>query len=150
VPDKLLHKHVTDKILRAFYNVYNTLGLGFLEKVYENALAIEMRSMGLRVAQQQQLKVYYHGQEVGDYRADLVVEGLVIIELKVADAELKVADAIHEIFMAQLMNYLKATEIEVGMILNFGPEPKFKRLVWTNDRKRLGNVKPLIEPDVVD
>jgi GxxExxY protein len=80
---------------------------------------------------------------VGDYRADLVVEGLVIIELKVADA-------IHEIFMAQLMNYLKATEIEVGMILNFGPEPEFKRLVWTNDRKRLGNMKPLIEPDVVD
>jgi len=80
MPDKLLHKHVTDKILRAFYNVYNTLGLGFLEKVYENALAIEMRCMGLRVAQQQQLKVFYHGQEVGDYRADIVVEGLVIIE----------------------------------------------------------------------
>lgn len=143
MPDKLLHKHVTDKILRAFYNVYNTLGLGFLEKVYENALAIEMRSMGLRVARQQQLKVYYHCQEVGDYRADLVVEGLVTIELKVADA-------IHEIFMAQLMNYLKATDIEVGMILNFGPEPKFKRLVWTSDRKRLGNVKPSIESDVVD
>ena len=143
MPDKLLYIHITDKILRAFYKVYNTLGLGFLEKVYENSLAIEMRSMGLRVAQQQQLKVYYHGQEVGDYRADLVVEGFVIIELKVADA-------IHEIFMAQLMNYLKATEIEVGMILNFGPEPKFKRLVWTNDRKRLGNVKPQIEPDVMD
>ena len=143
MPDKLLHKHITDKILRAFYKVYNTLGLGFLEKVYENSLAIEMRSMGLRVAQQQQLKVYYHGQEVGDYRADLVVEGIVIIELKVADA-------IHEIFMAQLMNYLKATEIEVGMILNFGPEPKFKRVVWTNDRKRLGNVRSMIELDVVD
>jgi GxxExxY protein len=143
MPDKLLHKHITDKILRAFYNVYNTLGLGFLEKVYENALAIEMRGMGLRVAQQQQLKVYYHGQEVGDYRADLVVEGVVIIELKVADA-------IHEIFMAQLMNYLKATEIEVGVILNFGPEPKFRHLVWTDDRRRLGTVKPLIELDVVD
>jgi GxxExxY protein len=138
-----LHKHITDKILKAFYNVYNTLGLGFLEKVYENALAIEMRSMGLRVAQQQQLKVYYHGQEVGDYRADLVVEGLVLIELKVVDA-------VHEIFMAQLMNYLKATEIEVGMVLNFGPEPKFKRVVWTNDRKRLGNVRSMIELDVVD
>jgi len=138
-----LHKHITDKILRAFYNVYNTLGLGFLEKVYENALAIEMRSMGLRVAQQQQLKVYYHGQEVGDYRADLVVEGLVLIELKVADA-------VREIFMAQLMNYLKATEIEVGMVLNFGPEPKFKRVVGTNDRKRLGNVRSMIELDVVD
>ena len=143
MPDKLLHKHITDKILRAFYNVYNTLGLGFLEKVYENALAIEMRSMGLRVAQQQQLKVYYHGQEVGDYRADLVVEGLVLIELKVADA-------VREIFMAQLMNYLKATEIEVGMVLNFGPEPKFKRVVGTNDRKRLGNVRSMIELDVVD
>lgn len=69
-----MHKHITDKIPIAFYNVYNTLGLGFLEKVYENALAIEMRGMGLRVAQQQQLKVYYHGQEMGDYRADLVKE----------------------------------------------------------------------------
>ncbi len=84
--DKLLHKHITDKILRAFYNVYNKLGPGFLEKVYENALAIELRGMGLRAAQQQPLKVYYDGQLVGDYKADLVVEGLVILELKVADA----------------------------------------------------------------
>jgi GxxExxY protein len=143
MPDKLLHKHITDKILRAFYNVYNTLGPGFLEKVYENALAIEMRGMGLRVAQQQPLKVYYHGQLVGDYKADLIVEGFVILELKVADA-------LHEVFDAQLMNYLKATEIEVGMILNFGPEPKFKRLVWTNDRKRLGEMKPQIEADAAD
>jgi GxxExxY protein len=141
--DKLLHKHITDKILRAFYNVYNTLGPGFLEKVYENALAIEMRGMGLRVAQQQPLKVYYHEQLVGDYKADLVVEALVILELKVADA---MSDA----FEAQLMNYLKATEIEVGMILNFGPEPKFKRMVWTNDRKRFGKVKPQIETDATD
>ncbi|MCI0389059.1 MAG: GxxExxY protein [Acidobacteria bacterium] len=143
MPDKLLHKNVTDKILRAFYNVYNTLGPGFLEKVYENALAIEMRGMGLRVSQQQQLKVYYQGQLVGDYKADLVVEGLVILELKVADA-------MNEVFEAQLMNYLKATEIEVGMILNFGPEPKFKRMVWTNDRKRLIKMKPQIDTDATD
>jgi GxxExxY protein len=143
MPDKLLHKHITDKILRAFYNVYNALGPGFLEKVYENALAIELHGMELRVAQQQPLKVYYHGQLVGDYKADLVVDGLVILELKVADA-------MNEAFEAQLMNYLKATEIEVGMILNFGPEPKFKRIVWTNDRKRLGKVKPPIETDVAN
>jgi GxxExxY protein len=143
MPDKLLHKNVTDKILRAFYNVYNTLGPIFLEKVYENALAIELRGMGLRVSQQQQLKVYYQGQLVGDYKADLVVEGLVILELKVADA-------MNEVFEAQLMNYLKATEIEVGMILNFGPEPKFKRMVWTNDRKRLIKMKPQIETDAMD
>lgn len=141
--DKLLHKHITDKILRAFYNVYNTLGPGFLEKVYENALAVELRGMELRVAQQQPLKVYYHDRLVGDYKADLVVEELVILELKVADA-------LHEVFEAQLMNYLKATEIEVGMILNFGPEPKFKRMVWTNDRKRLGKLKPQIETDTID
>jgi GxxExxY protein len=141
--DKLLHKHITDKTLRAFYNVYNTLGPGFLEKVYENSLAIELRGMGLRVAQQQQLKVYYRGQLVGDYKADMVVEGLVILELKVADA-------MNEVFEAQLMNYLKATEIEVGMILNFGPEPKFKRVVWTNDRKRLIKMKPQIETDATD
>lgn len=130
MPDKILHKSITDKTLKAFYKVYNTLGPGFLEKVYENSIAIELREMGLHVSQQLQLKVYYLGQVVGDYRADLVVEGLVILELKVADA-------MSEIFEAQLLNYLKATEIEVGMILNFGPEPKFKRLVWTNDRKRL-------------
>jgi len=76
-------------------------------------------------------------------KLDLVVEGLVILELKVADA-------MNEAFEAQLMNYLKATEIEVGMILNFGPEPKFKRMVWTNDRKRLGKVKPRIETDATD
>jgi GxxExxY protein len=141
--DKLLHKHITDKILRAFYNVYNTLGQGLLEKVYENALAIELRGMGLDVAQQEPLKVYYHGQLVGDYKADLVVEELVILELKIADA-------MNEAFQAQLMNYLKATEIEVGMILNFGPEPKFKRIVWTNYRKRLGKLKPQIETDETD
>ena len=136
--DQLLHRPLTSKILKAFYNVYNTLGPGFLEKVYENAMAFELRQMGLRVGQQQPLKVYYHGQRVGDYYADLVVEGLVILELKVADA-------INEVFEAQVTNYLKATEVEVGMVLNFGPEPQFRRIILTNDRKKLGTVKPRVE-----
>jgi GxxExxY protein len=141
--DKLLHRQITSKVLRAFYNVYNTLGPGFLEKVYENAMAIELRKMGLRVGQQQPVKVFYQGQLAGNYFADLVVEGVVILELKVADA-------IHEVFEAQLTNYLKATEIEVGMILNFGPEPTFRRMILTNDRKKAGDNKPRIDTDATD
>jgi GxxExxY protein len=135
--DQLLHRHITNRIIRAFYNVYNNLGPGFLEKVYENALAIELRKMRFNVGQQQPLKVYYDGENVGNYYADLVVEDLIILELKVAEA-------INEAFEAQLLNYLNATEIEVGMILNFGPDPQFKRRVLTNDRKRLGRPKTQI------
>ncbi|MBO0721433.1 MAG: GxxExxY protein [Blastocatellia bacterium] len=128
--DQLLHRQITNRIIGAFYKVYNNLGPGFLEKVYENALAIELRKMKFNVSQQQPLNVYYDGQNVGNYYADLVVENIVILELKVAEA-------INEVFEAQLLNYLKATEIEVGLVLNFGPEPQFKRRVLTNDRKRL-------------
>jgi GxxExxY protein len=135
VPDGLKHKDVTDRILKAFYKVYNALGFGFLEKVYENALMLELGRMGLRVTRQQPIKVFYEGTLVGDYYADIVVEGKVIIELKTADA---ICDA----HIAQLRNYLRATEIEVGVLLNFGPEPKFVRKVFSNDNRRLDG-----EPD---
>jgi len=126
----LIHRNLTETIIKAFYQVYNTLGYGFLEKVYENALAIELDSMGLRVNQQQPIKVRYKGKLVGDYFADMVVEGKVILELKAADA-------ICERHETQLLNYLKATEIEVGLLLNFGPKAEFRRKVFTNDKKRL-------------
>ena len=129
----LKHSDTTGKIIKAFYKVYNTLGYGFLEKVYENALAIELREMGLNVSQQQPIKVYYGGNLVGSYFADLIIEGCVILELKAAEA---VCEA-HE---AQLLNYLKATEIEVGMLLNFGLKPEYKRKIFTNDRKDFGRV----------
>lgn len=126
----LLHSDITGKIIKAFYTVYNTLGFGFLEKVYENALAIELRNMGLQVTQQQPVKVYYDGQLVGVYYADLIIENCVIVELKAAES-------LCEAHEAQLLNYLKATEIEVGMLSNFGMKPEYKRKIFTNDRKRL-------------
>ncbi|MEW6718340.1 MAG: GxxExxY protein [Chloroflexota bacterium] len=122
------HKDLTDKIIRAFYTVYNTLGYGFLESMYEEALAIELRKMGLKVMTQYPINVYYDGQIVGEFFADLVVNDGVVVELKAVRA-LAVE---HE---SQLLNYLNATDFEVGLLLNFGPEPKIKRKIFDNDRK---------------
>jgi GxxExxY protein len=128
--DTIKHKELTSKILKAFYHVYNALGYGFLEKVYENALLLELGKAGLRVTRQQPIKVYYEGSLIGDYFADLVVENRVIIELKVAEA---ICDA----HVAQLRNYLRATEIEGGLLLNFGTDPQFARKYFSNESKRL-------------
>ena len=126
---ELKHKELTEKILRAFFKkVYARLGYGFLEKVYENAMAIELRRMGLKVEQQYKIVVYYEGESVGEYFADLIVDGNVIVELKAAQA---ITDE-HE---AQLLNYLRATPYEVGLLLNFGPKPNFARKAFDNDRK---------------
>jgi GxxExxY protein len=125
---ELLHKEITDKILKAFYTVYNVLGYGFLEKVYGNALYIELTKMGLKVIKQLPIKVQYDGQQVGEYFADLIVEDLVIIELKAAEGIIEE----HE---HQLLNYLKATDIEVGLLLNFGKKPQFKRKIFQNINK---------------
>jgi GxxExxY protein len=130
---ELLHKDITDKILQAFYKVYNELGFGFLEKVYENALYLELSTSGLFVEKQKHIKVYYEGKEVGEYFADLFVEGVVIVELKAAEALCEE----HEF---QLINYLKATETEVGILLNFGKVPAFKRKLFTNDKKKIKSV----------
>ncbi len=124
----MLHKELTDKIICSFYNVYNILGHGFLEKVYENALVIELKKYGLSVTQQEGVKVYYEGVQVGDYYADIVVNGLVILELKTAES-------LKNEHFAQLTNYLKATDKEVGLLLNFGKKPEFKRILLTNDKK---------------
>ncbi len=122
------HKELTKGIIGAFYDVYNALGYGFLEKVYENALAIELRHRGFQVEQQHSIQVLYRGEVVGDYFADLVVNDLVILELK---ATKDLADR-HE---AQLLNYLKATRFEVGLLLNFGPTPTHTRKAYQNNRK---------------
>ena len=119
------HSDLTEKIIKAFYKVYNTLGFGFLEKVYENAMFIELRNMGLFVEKQRRIKVFYEGNVVGDYCADLAVEDKVIVELKAAEA-------LCEDHEFQLINYLKATEIEVGLLLNFGKKPEFRRKIFTN------------------
>ena len=124
----LLHKDLTNVIIKAYYNVYNKLGFGFLEKVYENAMMIELRKFGLKVIKQQAITVYYDEEVVGDYFADLVVNEKVIIELKAASALIEE----HEI---QLMNYLKATKVEVGLLLNFGKKPEFSRKIFENHLK---------------
>ena len=122
------HEELTEKIIGAFYTVYNVLGYGFLEKVYENALYLELIKMGLMVLKQKAISVYYEETEVGIYYADLVVDDLIIIELKAASI---IADEHY----VQLLNYLKATKIEVGLLLNFGKKPEVKRKIFDNEFK---------------
>jgi GxxExxY protein len=119
---------LTDKVLKAFFKVYNTLGYGFAERVYENALAIELKKTGLQVEKQKDITVYYEGEVVGDYVCDIVVNGDVMLELKAV----RTLAEDHE---AQLLNYLKATPIEVGLLLNFGIKPEHRRKIFDNDRK---------------
>lgn len=119
----LLEADLTEKILGAAFKVQNTLGSGFLEKVYENAMVVELGRMGIPVKQQKSFRVRYDGAVVGDYQADLVVDGRVIVECKAASQ----LDPIHD---AQLLNYLKATGLRVGLLLNFGrPKLQYRRLV---------------------
>ena len=125
----MLHEEKTQKIIKAFYKVYNTLGYGFLEKVYQKALLIELRSMGFHCKEEYPIQVYYLTNKVGDYRADIIVDDCVIIENKAAEGLVEENEY-------QLINYLKATDIEVGLLLNFGKKPEFKRKIFTNDRKK--------------
>ena len=127
---ELQHGELTDAILKAFYKVYNALGHGFLEKVYENAMLIELQKAGLKVETQHPIAVLYDGQVVGAYYADLIVGDLVIVELKAV----AMLDSANE---AQLLNYLRASDIEVGLLLNFGARPEFKRKAYSNERKTL-------------
>ena len=125
----LKHRELTEKIIGAYYTVYNNLGYGFLEKVYENAMVSELEKQGLHVEQQKRIQVYYNGIIVGDYFADLVIEGKII-------AELKTADMISEAHKAQLINYLRATTCEVGFVFNFRSEPEYARRYFDNGRKK--------------
>ncbi|MBK7215466.1 MAG: GxxExxY protein [Bacteroidales bacterium] len=126
-----LHQELSNTIIKCFYSVYNKLGSGFLEKVYLNALFIELGRKGLTVEKQKQIKVYYDNLLVGEYFADLLVNDTIILELKAAEGIVEE----HEL---QLINYLKATEKEIGLLLNFGKKPEFRRKIFTNDRKMIG------------
>lgn len=128
---ELKHNEITDKIIKAFYEVYHELGFGFLEAVYEKALFIVLNDFGLDVEQQKKINVYFRNQIIGVYVADLIVNQKVIIEIKAV----KRLAAEHE---AQLLNYLRSTEIEVGLLVNFGAQLKFKRFVFDNNRKEIG------------
>jgi GxxExxY protein len=126
----LKHVEITDKILRVFFDVYNELGPGFLEAIYEHAMAIALGEVGFCVERQVPVPVYFRGQVIGQYKADLLVEHMVLLELKTAEA-------LVQAHYSQLIHYLRATPIEVGMLLNFGPKPDFKRLVVTNEKKKI-------------
>jgi len=126
---KAKHTELTGRILKVFFDVYNELGFGFLESVYEQARALALAQEGLRVKTQVPLTVWFREQHVGEFRADMVVDDAVVVEIKAARA----LEPSHE---AQTLNYLRATDIEVALLLNFGPKPDFKRLAFDNERKK--------------
>ncbi len=116
-------KEKTGEIIKAAFEVSNTLGCGFLEKVYENALALELKRRGWKVSQQVPIRVLYLGQAIGDYVMDMVMENAVLVEIKATERE-------HTIFVAQTLNYLRASNLPVGLLINFGqPKLRYRRLV---------------------
>jgi GxxExxY protein len=126
----LKYAELTEKIIGIFYDVYNELGYGFLESVYEESLVIALGESGLRLQRQLSIPVWFRGHEVGQFRGDVLVEDKVLLELKSA----RTLEAAHE---AQLLHYLKSTEIEIGLLLNFGSRPQFRRLLFDNPRKKI-------------
>ena len=125
----LKHGLITDKILGVFYDVYNELGYGFLESVYHRSLVLALEAVGLNVCSRVAIPVWFRGHQVGHFEADVLVETCVLLELKAV----RNLDSSHR---AQLMNYLRATDIEVGLLLNFGERPEFKRVVFDNLKKQ--------------
>ncbi len=128
-PVKFPHRELTERVIGCFYDVYNELGFGFCEGVYHQAMKLALETAGLRVESEVKLPVFFRGVQVGFFEADLLVEGAVILEFKAVER----LAAAHE---AQLLNYLKATAVELGLLMNFGPDPKFRRLAFANERKR--------------
>ena len=126
----LKHADLTEKVIGIFYDVYNELGYGFLETVYEESLVIALRQAGIAVARQVPLPVWFRGHKVGEFKADLLVDNSVLLELKSARS----LEPAHE---AQLLHYLKSTEVEIGFLLNFGVRPQFRRLLFDNERKKI-------------
>ena len=122
------HKELSELLIGIYFNVYNALGYGFLEKVYENSFAIELDSLGITFKLQEPIEVFYKESKVGYYKADIVVEDTIIIEIKATES-------LCEEHECQLLNYLRATNIEVGLLFNFGKKAQFKRLVYSNSRK---------------
>jgi GxxExxY protein len=125
---ELKYKEITHKIIGVFYDVYNELGHGFLDSVYQKSLGLALESVGVRVRSPVRIPVWFRGQRVGQFEGDMPVEDSVLLELKTA----RCLDLSHH---AQLLNYLRATDIEVGLLLNFGVKPEFKRLLFENSKK---------------
>jgi len=126
----LKHSELTNRVIGVFYDVYNELGYGFLESTYAAALAVALEESGVSAVREVSVPVWFRSRKVGQYYADLMVEGTVLLELKAA----RTMESAHE---AQLLHYLRATEIEVGLLLNFGVRPQFRRLLFDNERKKI-------------
>ena len=120
---------LTGTVIREFYGVYNELGCGFLESVYAAAFAMALRSVGLRVEREVEIPVSFRGAVIGKFFADMVIDGVLLVELKALNG-------LTPTHQAQVMNYLRATNIELALLLNFGSRPEMKRLIYTNDRKK--------------
>ena len=124
----LKYKEITHKIIGVFNDVYNELGHGFLESVYQRSLGVALTSAGIKVRTRVQIPVWFRGQRVGQFEGDMLVDDSILLELKVA----RCLDLSHQ---SQLLNYLRATDIEVGLLLNFGIKPEFRRLILENSAK---------------
>jgi GxxExxY protein len=133
----LKHRELTKTVIGVFFEVYNELGHGFLESVYQGAFEFALRAKGLAVCRKIEVPVWFRGEKVGDFEADVLVENRLLLELKAV----RCLDAAHE---AQLLNYLRATDVEVGILFNFGVKPQFKRFAFENSRKQRRNVSGLL------
>jgi len=127
---EFIHKDISELIIKAFYTVYNELGFGFSEDIYQNAMQIELNYLGLKIEAQKELNVFYQKNIVGTFKADFVVNNLVIVELKAVNF---LADADE----LQILNYLKATNIELGLLMNFGKNAEIKRKIFSNSKKKM-------------
>src|SRR6476661_9909430 len=139
----LKHKELTRKIIGVFYEVYNELGHGFLESVYQDSMVIALNARGVHACTPIDIPVWFRGTKVGKFEGDVLVENSVLLELKAARA----LDSAHE---AQLLNYLRATDIEVGLLLNFGLRPEFKRLLFDNPRKAARKSAPAFDRETYE
>jgi GxxExxY protein len=126
--ESLLEAHITGPVIRVFFRAYDRLGFGFLESVYANALAFELEEAGIAFEREVAVDVWYNGRRIGHYRADFLIEGRVIVELKASE---QLTDANRK----QVLNLLRCSRLEVGLLLHFGPRARFERIVYTNGRK---------------
>jgi GxxExxY protein len=124
----MIEEELSNRVIMAFYKVYNQTGYGFLEALYQRCLVIALRKLDFRVEIEVPISVLYDNEPVGDYRIDLLIERRIIVECKAGDR-------LHRVHEHQLMSYLAATGIEVGLLFNFGPQPSFKRLVYEQSKK---------------
>ena len=134
----LKYADLTERLIGIFFSIHNELGHGFLESVYEQAFSVVLAENKIFFERQKAIPVWFHGQQVGEFRADLIVDGKVLVELKTGRD-------IEPAWEKQLLNYLRATEIEVGLLFNFGPKAQFKRYAFENERKNPRNPRESAE-----